>query len=185
MRTQIPAPAVRARATRVPSRDETGNLAFAAQLRMAEALQSRRLGRSRANRTPDSILDDRRNHVAMTVTDERLLDSEQYPTRTAVDSIRPELVATAGSTRSRWCGVSCVRPNGSGRTSQSSKSTSSAVPKSYVMFEPEALDEAMATLDGVATEPAMENDVTRAEARVQAAHNAHEWDALRACFGDE
>jgi hypothetical protein len=54
-----------------------------------------------------------------------------------------------------------------------------------IQFDPDALDEALAALAAIEIEEVLENDATRAVARVHAAFAAHDWDAARAEYTDD
>ena len=141
------------------------NAAMAAAIQFREAFNRGDLDAVRAAESPGWSLDDRRQFVAMTVTDdEQRTEAALYAGGGRFD--RPELLATRGDRLAlcrwmvrapghEWPYLAIIRVDMRGRRDK------------YVMFEPDSLDEAMTALEQMAAETGadrvemFENDATR------------------------
>ncbi len=173
----------------------TPNVAFESCLRFVEAFNRGDWTAVRANETAPTIkMEDRRHFVGMIVeggdNDGR---SEEILYAGGFRFDRPELLAIRG-TRLALCRWLVHAPGSELQYLAVTQVDEHGRSLDYVIFEPEAIDDAIALLDEFAaatpdatlTTPApFENDVTRSTARVHAAHKAHDWDALIACYADD
>jgi DNA-binding SARP family transcriptional activator/ketosteroid isomerase-like protein len=154
----------------------TDNLAMVAGRNFADAFNRGDWDAVRANRTSTQRVDDRRPVVGMSlqvVTDQQSQEIHKGGGRFE----QPELVATRGEQLacSRWLlrgpGIevpflALTRVDDIGLLDE------------FVMFEPEAMDDAIAALDDMAARTAFENDATRAVARVRAGFAARDWEMV-------
>jgi len=165
----------------------TGNLAFEWCVGFHDAFNRADWDTIRASMAPTFTRDDRRHYVAMIVGLEDRV-SEQFSYERGGRWERPELIATRGDQLAlcRWLmrapdweslHLAVIGVDGQGRVID------------YVLFEPEAIEEATAALDRLASETArervFENDVTRTIARVHAGYRTRDWEAIENSYAED
>ncbi len=159
-----------------------GNLAMVYAHRFLDAFNRGDWDAVGADIAPGRVVDDRRPIVGMTVFD---YDWQQnaYIHAGGGRFDPPEVLATRGDRIAlcRWVlrgpgmevpYLAITRVNAAGHIVD------------YVMFEPEAMDEAVAELDQMAAANPLENDATRGATQLQAAFNTGDWDAVVARHTD-
>lgn len=160
------------------------NLAYAWCVQFQELFNRADWDAIRTILAPTFTRDDRRHYVAMTVGREDEF-SEQFVYEAGGRAGPPELIATLGR-RAALCRQRHRAPEWESVHLAVVLVDEEAHVIQYVLFEPEAMDDAMAALDELATaSPAaspFENDATRTLARIHGAFNDQDWDALLANY---
>ncbi len=180
-----------ARADAVRELEPSDNLAYAYSVGFQEAFNRADWPAMNAMSAPGFVRDDRRHYVAHTVGEEDQF-SHQFAHGNEGQFEPPELIATRGRYLA-LCRCLMRGPDWEAPYLSVVRVDELGLCTDYMLFEPDAMDDAVAAFDEFAaatpdatlTTPApFENDVTRSTARVHAAHRAHDWDALLACYAD-
>jgi class 3 adenylate cyclase/ketosteroid isomerase-like protein len=158
------------------------NLAMASAIRFQEAFNRGDWDALWANQTTMQRVIDRRPIVGLTLYGDRQQAESVYAGGGRFDP--PELVATRGEriALSRWA---LRTPDMEVPFLAITYLDAEGLLDAFVMFEPEAIDDAMAEIDAMASASAFENDATRAYRQMCDAFNAHDWDAVMAGIWDE
>jgi DNA-binding SARP family transcriptional activator/ketosteroid isomerase-like protein len=158
------------------------NLATASAIRMREAFNRGDWDAMRANRTPEQKYVDHRPVIGLTLYGDDMHAQFARAGNALFDA--PELLATRGDRieLSRW---NLRSPDFEAPFLGVTRVDTDGLLDEFVVFEPEAIDDAIATIDAMASADAFENDATRAYRQMCDAFNAHDWDALLAGIADD